>query len=133
VAGRPLRVSKRGGIRRRRIPGDMERKGLTAAAGPVRSPRAKSRRETRLNEKTNRDFSWVKNLPESVDCSHSGVIVTYNTDHPGQEVHHEPDAPKHETGGCDHGHGAVVRSAARRTGCAAGRFPVRAGDPGGRP
>ena len=38
VAGRPLRVSKGGGRSRRRRPGDMERKGLPAAAGPI-SPR----------------------------------------------------------------------------------------------
>ena len=34
AAGRPLRVSKGGGSRRRRMPGDMERKGLPAATGP---------------------------------------------------------------------------------------------------
>src|SRR5690606_7439564 len=34
VAGRPLRVSKGGGLRRRRRPGDMERKGLPATEGP---------------------------------------------------------------------------------------------------
>src|SRR5690606_27699030 len=37
VAGRPFRVGK-GGRSRRRRPGDTERKGLPAAAGPVRSP-----------------------------------------------------------------------------------------------
>src|SRR5690554_5716792 len=47
VAGRPLRVSKGGGRSRRRRPGDMERKGLPAAAGPVRSRRGKAKRQTR--------------------------------------------------------------------------------------
>ena len=43
VAGRPLRVSKGGGRSRRRRPGDMERKGLPAAAGPVRSRGSQSK------------------------------------------------------------------------------------------
>src|SRR5690554_3591126 len=43
VAGRPLRVSKGGGRSRRRRPGDMERKGLPAAAGPFSSPRTTRR------------------------------------------------------------------------------------------
>src|SRR5690606_29752727 len=42
VAGRPLRVSKGGGRSRRRRPGDMERKGLPAAAGPLSPPRHQS-------------------------------------------------------------------------------------------
>src|SRR5690606_8012376 len=36
AAGRTFRVSKGGGRSRRRRPGDMERKGLPAAAGPIR-------------------------------------------------------------------------------------------------
>src|SRR5699024_3972377 len=44
VAGRPLRVSKGGGGGRRPTPGDMERKGLPAAAGPVRRRRNKAQR-----------------------------------------------------------------------------------------
>src|SRR5690554_4257028 len=51
VAGRPLRVSKGGGRSRRRRPGDMERKGLPAAAGPTSSPRAKAKKPTRTPEK----------------------------------------------------------------------------------
>src|SRR5690606_38223945 len=42
VAGRPLRVSKGGGRSRRRRPGDMERKGLPATAGPLGPPRSRS-------------------------------------------------------------------------------------------
>src|SRR5690606_15184277 len=38
VAGRPFRVGKGGGRSRRRRPGDMERKGLPAAAGPFSPP-----------------------------------------------------------------------------------------------
>src|SRR5690554_4804491 len=51
VAGRPLRVSKGGGRSRRRRPGDMERKGLPAAMGPVRSRRGKAKKQTRTWEK----------------------------------------------------------------------------------
>src|SRR5699024_9550093 len=40
VAGRPLRVSKGGGGGRRPTPGDMERKGLPATAGPFRPLRS---------------------------------------------------------------------------------------------
>src|SRR5690606_4249105 len=47
VAGRPLRVSKGGGRSRRRRPGDMERKGLPAAAGPLSSHRSKKQIRTR--------------------------------------------------------------------------------------
>src|SRR5690625_1506188 len=43
VAGRPLRVSKGGGGGRRPTPGDMERKGLPAAAGPISPPRHKAK------------------------------------------------------------------------------------------
>src|SRR5690606_32191560 len=43
VAGRSFRVGKGGGRSRRRRPGDTERKGLPAAAGPIRSPRVQLR------------------------------------------------------------------------------------------
>src|SRR5690606_36177609 len=43
VAGRPLRVSKGGGGGRRPTPGDRERKGLPAAAGPVRSAQSQTK------------------------------------------------------------------------------------------
>src|SRR5699024_7695053 len=56
VAGRPLRVSKGGGSRRRRGPGDMKRKGLPAAAGPVRSRRGMTKRRRYLSSR-----SWEKN------------------------------------------------------------------------
>src|SRR3546814_10164783 len=48
----------------------------------------KSRREP------NHDFSWVHAAQKSVDTPCLCVIVTYNTDHPEQDVHHEPQAPQ---------------------------------------
>src|SRR3546814_1455814 len=48
----------------------------------------KSRREP------NHDFSWVHAAQKSVDTPCLGVIVTYNTEHPEQDVHHEPQAPQ---------------------------------------
>src|SRR5690606_41609939 len=55
VAGRPLRVSKGGGLRRRRRPGDMERKGLPAAAGPLGSRRGKQKKQSTLPLAPRRD------------------------------------------------------------------------------
>src|SRR5690625_1660012 len=43
VAGRPLRASQGGGLRRRRRPGDMERKGLPAATGPISSRQSETK------------------------------------------------------------------------------------------
>src|SRR5690606_25100632 len=64
VAGRPLRVSKGGGRSRRRRPGDMERKGLPATAGPVRSRRGKAKKT-----------DWEKNQKKPLPANGEGPEV----------------------------------------------------------
>src|SRR3546814_13647856 len=58
----------------------------------------------------NHDFSWVHAAQKSIDTPCLGVIVTYNTDHPEQDVHYEPQAPQLEVRLVHHRPRAGVRA-----------------------
>src|SRR5690606_31091098 len=71
VAGRPLRVSNGGGRSRRRRPGDMERKGLPAATGPIRLPRRKANQQNRSSKRVKKKAAqWAAFF----DCTGSAIV-----------------------------------------------------------